>query len=633
MSSEHAIRSVQMGLDMIDILGELAQDNIGVDLNMRVGIHSGRALCGVLGKKKWQFDVHSNDVELANHMEQASVPGRVHITEDTLRALDGRFQVEPANGHLRDTCIAQRNIATYFVMAPMRNQPSDLMNAVNGLSNVGTDSTIRTQPAVTTNSQAPTIGQQQAKLRFKLATQRIINALHFIRTIDAPFSNLQDTAADEATAGYALTGENIDRMLNETISTLRQEQNHQIGRLTLKFKDSNLRKLFAKRPVRIRVTIIRFLLLAFSLLCLMFLAHQSSLVNSNSKQDFGFIKSPYIWILAIAILSFIMIILVYMHQSEFNARRDFLWRQAAIQDKHRVALIRDCNKFILFNLLPPHVASYFLQDRQAKQQQRHRGDLYYKSYERIGVVFASVSNFSEFYSEVQGNNHGLGCLLLLNEIICDFDTILDDEKFKSVDKIKTIGSTYMAAIGLFPQYQLPSGSIECSQVEKEGGGGDTISEHNSLCSNTSQEIKSETNTPKSDGGLESNHEIYENRQLVAKYLQTLVNFVMEMRSRLRYINEHSYNNFKLRVGINFGPVTAGVIGASKPQYDIWGNTVNVASRMESTCEIGRIQITEEVYEILKDFNHEQNFQFTSRGSINVKGKGMMTTYYLDGPIK
>lgn len=78
------------------------------------------------------------------------------------------------------------------------------------------------------------------------------------------------------------------------------------------------------------------------------------------------------------------------------------------------------------------------------------------------------------------------------------------------------------------------------------------------------------------------------------------------------------------VGINIGPVVAGVIGARKPQYDIWGNTVNVASRMDSTGLPNHIQVTEEVYQVLKTYPYE----FQCRGKVKVKGKGDMTTYFL-----
>lgn len=283
-------------------------------------------------------------------------------------------------------------------------------------------------------------------------------------------------------------------------------------------------------------------------------------------------------------------------------------------------------------------------------------DLYHKSYDRIGVLFATISNFSDFYSEVQGNNHGLECLRLLNEIICDFDTILDDQRFRAVDKIKTIGSTYMAAIGLFPELELPAGPIELGR-ELELGDNDLGQEAraaDSQAGNVSGSLddRNQGLPPAQDAqlrgsagnerhqmmGSASRPEAYQSdcdnairrrRAEVAKYLQILVSFVIEMKARLQDINEHSYNSFKLRVGINLGPVTAGVVGASKPLYDIWGNTVNVASRMESTAEPNKIQITEEVYTIMHEFNQAAQFTFTCRGRINVKGKGFMTTYYID----
>lgn len=63
-----------------------------------------------------------------------------------------------------------------------------------------------------------------------------------------------------------------------------------------------------------------------------------------------------------------------------------------------------------------------------------------------------------------------------------------------------------------------------------------------------------------------------------------------MKIRLDDINTHSFNNFGLRIGVSCGPLVCGVIGARKPVFDIWGNTVNEASRMDSTGLIGHIQV-------------------------------------------
>jgi len=85
------------------------------------------------------------------------------------------------------------------------------------------------------------------------------------------------------------------------------------------------------------------------------------------------------------------------------------------------------------------------------------------------------------------------------------------------------------------------------------------------------------------------------------------------------------NALPLRIGLASGPVVAGVVGSRRFFYDVWGDAVNVASRMESTDSIGRIQVPENVYRRLKD-----DFVLQERGVVEVKGKGPMRTWYLIG---
>ncbi len=82
--------------------------------------------------------------------------------------------------------------------------------------------------------------------------------------------------------------------------------------------------------------------------------------------------------------------------------------------------------------------------------------------------------------------------------------------------------------------------------------------------------------------------------------------------------------FQIRVGISSGPVVAGVVGEHKFQYDIWGDTVNTAARMETTGEVGKVNISETTYQLVKD-----HFACTYRGEVEAKGKGQIKMYFVD----
>lgn len=113
----------------------------------------------------------------------------------------------------------------------------------------------------------------------------------------------------------------------------------------------------------------------------------------------------------------------------------------------------------------------------------------------------------------------------------------------------------------------------------------------------------------------------------ADHAQAVADAALAMQQVITNFHYSQRQSFQLRIGINTGPVVAGVIGIKKFAYDLWGDTVNVASRMESQGEAGKIQVTDTVYDRLK-----AHFSFEKRGSIAVKGKGMMTTYWLTGKL-
>ncbi|AYN02009.1 hypothetical protein EAG08_18445 [Chryseobacterium sp. 3008163] len=79
----------------------------------------------------------------------------------------------------------------------------------------------------------------------------------------------------------------------------------------------------------------------------------------------------------------------------------------------------------------------------------------------------------------------------------------------------------------------------------------------------------------------------------------------------------------IRIGINSGSLIAGIVGVKKFAYDIWGDTVNTAARMEQNSDKGKINISESTYQLVKD-----NFAFEFRGKIETKGKGAMEMYFV-----
>lgn len=201
---------------------------------------------------------------------------------------------------------------------------------------------------------------------------------------------------------------------------------------------------------------------------------------------------------------------------------------------------------LLLNILPEDVADELEENPDATIA---------KSFPKVTVLFTDIVGFTKMSSEMQADD----IVKVLNGIVTEFDICA---KKNGVEKIKTIGDSYMAASGL------------CENSDNDGA------------------------------------------KKIMKYAKEILLIIDKF-------NKTSPIKIQIRIGINTGPVVAGVIGKSKFIFDIWGDTVNVASRMESSGRPQQIHVSEQTYIELK-----KNFIFKESLDVDVKGKGLMHTYFI-----
>ncbi|XP_016096847.1 adenylate cyclase type 8-like isoform X2 [Sinocyclocheilus grahami] len=632
---DHAHCCVEMGLSMIKTI-RYVRSRTKHDIDMRIGIHSGSVLCGVLGLRKWQFDVWSWDVDIANKLESGGIPGRIHISKAALDCLNGDYEVEEGQGKDRNDFLRRHNIETFLIKQPeesLLTLPEDIMRDSTNQSDHRTSNTSFTEG--TWSPELPfhnIVGKQNySQMRDEVFKSNLVCAFIVLFFITGIQSLLPSARMVTMVIQFSVL-----ILLHCCLVVVTTAEDYKCLPLVLRKACCWVNETYAARNVVIFLSIlINFLAAMINILwcdfdksgsfrnqtfnasasipdicfypeyfvftgvlamvtCAVFLRLNSVLKLAillimiaiytvlteafytplfirydtlNQSKSFLGTKETSLLLMAM----FLLAVFYHGQQLEYTARLDFLWRVQAKEEINEMRELREHNENMLRNILPSHVARHFL------EKDRDNEELYSQSYDAVGVMFASIPGFADFYSQTEMNNQGVECLRLLNEIIADFDELLGEERFQDIEKIKTIGSTYMAVSGLSPEKQ---------QCEDKWG-----------------------------------------------HLCALADFAIALNESIQEINKHSFNNFQLRIGMAHGSVVAGVIGAKKPQYDIWGKTVNLASRMDSTGISGKIQLPEETYGIL----NERGFAFEYRGEIYVKGiseqEGKIRTHFLLGRVQ
>ncbi|XP_053967307.1 adenylyl cyclase X E-like [Anastrepha ludens] len=561
-NEEHAIACVKLGLRMIsDIRQERRSKNLEID--MRIGVHTGSVMSGVIGAAKWQFDIYSKDVDIANRLESTGQPGRVHVSRETLRNLYDSFEFEAGTEQARhDPLLQKYRIQTYLIQFNKHPSPLVSEQSLNELI-------VQTQSMTSLDCD-----------RFKYENEQIEILL------------FQDgMKADLCFNTWAVT---------ECI----------ILNLFINFLFSHITYII---KLVVGVAVLSFYVILM-LVMYDFIYERSLSSNSHLYPEYA-----HVFVLCVSLFVFN----IMNRQKELIVRVDYYWKRALKKKQDDAKFTNDTISKLISNILPSHIVDIYMGNQLQNK-------LYYEEYSNVAVMFATILNYD---IEVVG-------MRVLNEIICDFDEVLSFFKgVNKIEKIKVAGWTYMAACGLHTTgtghrrstATIDDSSFSLSQKWRKEQWTAELNNKNQIFDYDNEYDRPSTSDAaprRSVRMLNDEEEPVTNDDVV----YVMARFALDLLRAMRFFNKSNiYSNEEnpmagdLRIGIATGPVMAGVVGLYKPHYDIWGNAVNMASRMDSTGIPNQIQVTEQIANTLE----RHKIQCSYRGKTYVKGRGSIPTYVID----